>query len=137
MYENLINKVIDKTHEDFVDFPSSLDGEIYLSGNSVNGWKTKVIITQEELDLIELNRQKEIKKELLSEITVTTANGNTFDGDDVARVDMLNAILASETLGLTEHPWKLANNEWMTIQIEELKEASALAIMRKGEILAG
>jgi len=125
MYEELIGETIDKTDDRFDNFPKHLEGSVYIEGDAQNGWVTK-----------KAPSAKYVKEDALKSITVTTSNGNTFDGDDVARVDMLNAILASETLGLTEHPWKLANNEWVTIQIEELKEASALAIMRKGEILA-
>jgi len=77
------------------------------------------------------------KLKLLNELTVTTGNGNTFDADNVARQDMLSAIEASGTLGLTESNWKLADNTWKLIQLDELKEASALAIQAKGAILAG
>ena len=85
--------------------------------------------TKEELDIL----AKEIA---LRAITVTTSNGNVFDGDDVARSDMTSAILAADTLQTTEHNWKLANNTWKLISLAELKEASALAIQAKGTILA-
>ena len=136
MYENLINQTIDKTNIAFNDFPDSLDGEVYLGGDASVGWQTKPNFTQAELDAIALTEAKQAIQEALSNIVVTTSNGNTFDGDDVARADMLNAIIASETLGLTEHTWKLSDNSWKEITLDELKEASALAIQRKGEILA-
>jgi len=71
----------------------------------------------------------------LSQITVTTAAGNTFDGDDTARESMLSAIQASGFLGLTDSNWKLADNTWKVIGITELQEAHALAIQAKGAIL--
>lgn len=80
---------------------------------------------------------KEEQSTLLNSLTVTTTNGNTFDADNVARQDMLSAIDASATLGVTENNWKLADNSWKIIQLDELKEASALAIQAKGAILAG
>ncbi len=86
--------------------------------------------TQDELD-------KVIKKGALNSITVTTSYGNEFDGDDIARSDMLSAIQAADTLQLTEHNWKLADNTWKVVSLAELKEASALAIQAKGTILAG
>lgn len=125
MYEELIGLTIDKTDVRFADFPQILDGEIYLGGTPSTGWETTQVVTA-----------KQAKEDALSSITVTTTNGNTFDGDDVARADMLNAIIASDFLGLTEHTWKLSDNSWKEITLDELKEASALAIQRKGEILA-
>ena len=92
-------------------------------------------LSQIKVDEINEKVSKEAKLILLSEITVTTIYGNTFDGDDIARADMSSAILASETLNLTEHNWKLADNTWKIVQLDELKDAHALAIQAKGDIL--
>ena len=92
----------------------------------------KWVESQNSLDA----KAKSLKMEALSSITVTTTAGNTFDGDDVARQDMLSAIDASITLNLTENNWKLADNTWKIITLAELREASALAIQAKGVILA-
>ena len=89
--------------------------------------------TQEQLDAI----AKQEMRTALSNLTVKTQAGNTFDGDDTARADMASTILAADTLGLTESNWKLADNTWKLVQLDELREASALAIIAKGEILAG
>lgn len=48
MYENLIGQIIDKTNKDFIDFPSTLEGEIYLGGDSIEGWSTKANLTPEQ-----------------------------------------------------------------------------------------
>ena len=56
MYEKLINQIIDKTKQDFADFPSSLEGEIYLSGDAVKGWETTPNLT--------LLQKEELAKEL-------------------------------------------------------------------------
>ena len=92
---------------------------------------------QAELDEATAQEIKQAKLDALAILTVTTSNGNEFDADDVARQDMLSAIEASNTLGLTEQGWKLADNSWKVIQLAELKEASALAIQAKGAVLAG
>ena len=91
---------------------------------------------QEEVEGKQAQESKQAKLDVLSVLTVTTANGNTFDADNVARQDMLSAIEASNTLGLIEKEWKLADNSWKVIQLAELKEASALAIQAKGAVLA-
>ena len=91
--------------------------------------------TQSELDAQTETDAKTAVLLALSQITVTTIYGNTFDGDDIARADMSSAILASETLNLTEHNWKLADNTWKIVQLDELKDAHALAIQAKGDIL--
>jgi len=80
---------------------------------------------------------KQAKLDALAVLTITTSNGNKFDANDVARQDMLSAIDASATLGLTEQAWKMSDNSWVTITLAELKEASALAIQAKGAILSG
>lgn len=91
---------------------------------------------QEDVEGKQAQEIKQAKLDALSVLTVTTANGNTFDADNVARQDMLSAIEASNTLGLIEKEWKLADNSWKVIQLAELKEASALAIQAKGAVLA-
>lgn len=104
------------------------------------------------------------KAEALASLTVTTSNMNTFNGDETARTDMLSAITTSDYLvsvataqynaiatptqqetddydlaiiEATQTAWKMANNEWVVITLDELKEALALSIKRKGEILVG
>ena len=109
-----------------------------------------VVITKEEFDQIvyEINnpplteeqeqaRLKAIKDEKLRTLVVTTSNGNTFDGNLDARVNMLSAIQSAELIGKTEEYWKLADNSVVLISLTELKEALALAINKVGEIVTG
>lgn len=78
------------------------------------------------------------KKILLDGITVTTQAGNTFDGNETARNNMMCAIMAADIIGQKESDWKLADNTVAHITLDELKEALALSIQRVGEIvLAG
>ena len=80
---------------------------------------------------------KQAKSEALATIVVTTSNGNSFDGHSDARLNMSNAIQASEVLGLTTSNWKLADNTIKEISIEELKEALALSIKAVGDVIVG
>ena len=78
---------------------------------------------------------KAAKTYTLNSITVTTTNGNTFDGNETARGNMTSAILSAEVIGKTEDTWKLADNTSAVITIVELKEALALSIQEVGRIV--
>lgn len=71
----------------------------------------------------------------LQTIVVTTQNGNTFDGNETARNNMLSAINSAEFIGRTEETWKLADNSSVLVQLPELKEALALSIQEVGNIV--
>lgn len=47
-YPHLINQVIDVAHPDFVDFPASINGEIYMDGDANMGWITRPNFTPAE-----------------------------------------------------------------------------------------
>lgn len=64
----------------------------------------------------------------LASLTVTTNAGHAFDAYTQARQDMADAILAGATLCITETVWRLADNSEVTVSLDELKEAHALAI---------
>ncbi len=82
------------------------------------------------------NSVKKVEKERrLNSIMVTTANGNTFDGNETARNNMLSAITSAEFIGKTEETWKLADNSTVIVQLPELKEALALSIQEVGNIV--
>lgn len=81
------------------------------------------------------NATKAAKELALNSITVTTTNGNTFDGNETARCNMTSAILSAEVIGKTENTWKLADNTSAVITISELKEALALSIQEVGRIV--
>lgn len=71
----------------------------------------------------------------LQTIVVTTQNGNTFDGNETARNNMLSAITSAEFIGKTEEYWKLSDNSTVLVQLPELKEALALSIQEVGNIV--
>lgn len=60
-------------------------------------------------------------------ITVTTAAGNTFDGDETSQARMSRAILVLSTGAAASVPWVLANNIVIQATAAELTEALALA----------
>lgn len=60
-------------------------------------------------------------------IKVTTAAGNTFDGDETAQGRMSRAILVLSTGAAASVPWVLADNTVIQADIAELTEALALA----------
>lgn len=91
--------------------------------------------TPEEIEEQEQAQFRTEKEDRLSKIVVTTQNGNTFDGNETARNNMLSAITSAEFVGKTEEYWKLADNSTVLIQLPELKEALALAIQEVGNIV--
>lgn len=80
-------------------------------------------------------RLKSIKEDALNTLTVTTTAGNVFDADGKALINMLSALTASSTLGLTETYWRLADNSTALVSVDELKEAQALAIQAVGNVV--
>ena len=80
---------------------------------------------------IELKAAKELA---LNSITVTV-NGNTFDGNEAARTNMISAILSADLIGKTEETWKLADNTKVLVTLVELRQALALAIQEVGRIV--
>ena len=110
----------------------------YESDGSQDDYIKSGLTMMSEVDIYEhLNQPKAppSKQDLLSSITVTTQSGNTFDGNETARNNMLSAIMAAEIIGETESQWKLADNTVETVTLTELKEALTLSIQRVGEIV--
>ena len=70
----------------------------------------------------------------LNSITVTV-NGNTFDGNETARGNMISAILSADLIGKTEETWKLADNSTALVTLVELRQALAIAIIEVGRIV--
>ena len=104
--------------------------------NSYSVWVDNKWVEDENLknEFILINKKAE--KELrLSQIVVTTSNGNVFDGNETARINMTSAIMSAELINKTEENWKLADNRTKLVSIDELKEALALAIQEVGNIV--
>ena len=120
--------------EEFIDIAKLKSNQ----PNSYSVWNedTKSWIEDIELKKEYENSVKKVEKERrLSSIMVTTANGNTFDGNETARNNMMSAVMSAELLNKTEEYWKLADNSIKLVSLDELKEALALSIQEVGNIV--
>lgn len=102
-----------------------------------------VLLSDEELNarLNPPKTEEQLKAEAKAEtvrqletLTVTTTAGNTFDANVQARLDMQNAITASDFLSVTQTTWRMADDNEVLIELSELKEALALAIQEYARI---
>ena len=118
--------------EEFIDL-AKLKGNQPNSYSVWNGneWLEDEILKNEQAVL----DKKAEKEKRLSEIVVTTSNGNAFDGNETARNNMVSAIMSAELINKTEETWKLADNSTKLITLDELREALALAIQEVGNIV--
>ena len=104
--------------------------------NSYSVWNGNEWVEDENLKNEFVILGKKAEKELrLNQIVVTTTNGNTFDGNETARNNMISAIVSAELINKTEEYWKLADNRLKLIALDELKEALALSIQEVGNIV--
>ena len=70
---------------------------------------------------------KAAREVAVANIKVTTAAGNTFDGDETAQTRMARAALVLSTGAAESVPWVLADNTVIQASAAELTEALALA----------
>lgn len=70
---------------------------------------------------------KEARASAVQAITVTTAAGNTFDGDETSQNRMARAVIALNATGVPSVNWVLADNSTISATAAELVEALALA----------
>jgi len=104
-------------------------GEVFRTG--MNRKKPHLTINKEEV----LVGDKAIREDAVASMTVTTASGKTFDANQEARINMIAAIDASAFLGLVEKKWRLADNTEPIVTLFEIREASALALEKYGNII--
>ena len=85
--------------------------------------------------VIEAREQaKADRQTAVDSILVTTAAGNTFDGDEISQTRMARAIIALQTTGTPAVTWVLADNSVIQATAVELSEALALAGAKQAEI---
>lgn len=77
---------------------------------------------------------KSESNKVIESMTVTISSGKEFDANELARVNMMSAVISSEFAGLTETSWRLANNETTVVTLNELKEAVMLALVKFGQL---
>lgn len=98
------------------DFDPARMGE-YVNG--VDGWAIPATDPREAA--------KQARAAAVENIKVTTAAGNTFDGDEISQTRMSRAILVLSTGAAASVPWVLADNTVIQADAVELTEALALA----------
>lgn len=67
------------------------------------------------------------KEIAVARIIVKTSTGKRFDGDEKSQDRMARTISIAAITGETSTLWKLADNTIVTVTLDELKEALALA----------
>jgi len=107
------------------------EGYVVTSTWDLEDWIQIDVRNQEEV-VKQLKAAKDIAK---ANLVVTTTLGNTFDGNESARINMLSALEASSFLNVNETSWKLADNTVKLIETTELKEALAKSILKCGQIV--
>lgn len=86
--------------------------------------------TEAELAADALAAREQLKAQrtaAVAAITVTTAAGNTFDGDETSQTRMARAIIGLQATGTPSLTWVLADNTVIQATAAELTEAMALA----------
>lgn len=106
--------------------PYLKDGKVYLvevvslSEEVIN----QRIETQQKQNLENAKAQRAAAVE---RIVVTVSSGKQFDGDEDSQNRMTRAIIALDSANVTTTQWKLADNSWVEVTIDELKQALQLA----------
>lgn len=76
------------------------------------------------------------KKEKLNNIKVTLAkNGLVFQGNEEAQNRLANKIVVMNTLKQKVTKWKMYDNQWRDVSLQELVEALSLAAEQTEKIL--
>lgn len=97
------------------------------------------IVEQNLADAARVEREqfKLSRQEAVDRITVQTASGNVFDGDEVSQNRMARAVIALQGSGQPSVTWILADNTVIQATWQELAEALALAGAKQAELWVG
>jgi hypothetical protein len=91
-----------------------------------------VIATEQQIQAFKSNRQK-----ILDSAVVTTSNSNQYDADEKSITRMANAILAAQSVGVTELSWSLADTGtgvMTAVSLSDITEAHTLAVQNMADI---
>jgi hypothetical protein len=95
-----------------------------------------VAISFQEADM--LRHQKVIEKQNadneISKMTITVSTGKEFDATDIARINMMSAVMSASFMQQDSTVWRLANNSEVTVTVAELSEAVAKALEKFGQL---
>jgi hypothetical protein len=81
---------------------------------------------------------KEIKKAELKiklEIITVDVDGYVFNADKNSRDLMAQAVSVAQYAGRTSAYWKLADNNWAEVTLEQLQQAITLGLQKHGDLL--
>ena len=93
--------------------------------------KVGTYLTNSEQYKLLLKKEKRAK---LDSIKVEV-NGNLFDGNETARLNMLSAVQAANVNGITKANWKLADNTIVEVTIDDINTALVKSIEAVGSIV--
>jgi hypothetical protein len=112
--------------------PGNVDYRAYLAWLALG----YVVHPESPSDSADALAQKKAQRERdVAAITVTTAAGHTFDGDETSQGRMARAILGLQSRGPgATTVWVLANNSPLAVEVTELTEALTLAGVRQTEL---
>ncbi len=106
--------------------PHAPDGHVAMWTGSA--WAVVPVLVPAAPTAEQLREQAKAARQIAVEnIKVTTAAGNTFDGDETSQARMSRAILVLSTGAAASVPWVLADNTVIQADAAELTEALALA----------
>lgn len=103
--------------------PEIIDGEYHEVWDIVDLTEAE----KTEVNTIAREAAKAARAAAVEAITVTTAAGNTFDGDEISQGRMWRAIGVLQSGFATEMQWVLTDNQVISVTAAELSEALALA----------
>ena len=105
------------------DVPPGLTHPVWIGSD----WVSKPERYAERQALITREALKADREQAVAAITVTTAAGHTFDGDEISQGRMARAVLALSTGLSPSVNWVLADNSVIDATAAELTEALVLA----------
>ena len=101
-------------------------------------------LTEDELEskLLDVDEYVEYKSKLakdelntaIEKMTVIVSSGKEFDANELARINMMSAVISAEFAEINKTKWKLANNEIVDVTVLDLKEAVMLSLAKFGTI---
>lgn len=103
------------------------DKTLTIEGDQVVRKSAVIDLPSDQVAAKQRAAAKIARDQAVAAIKVTTAAGNTFDGDETSQTRMARAIIALQETGVPSVTWVLANNAPIQATASELSEALALA----------
>jgi len=101
----------------------------------VNGLIKQTDYYEEVPEVKTVEFKKGERQIIIDSIVVEISTGKVFDGNDASRASMVEAITAASYLSLTTTKWIMFDNSIVDVTLEELREAHAIAVLKKSEAM--